>query len=263
MRHNIRLMLPERLQELIAAHPAPVHGSVLSDDEHVDTFYSCTICQSYVPFHACIIKPEKQGVCGNYGWHDARLLCSHWPGGPFKVVNKKECLHRERGEWAGVNEAVRESSGGRITRWSAYSIVHCPETACRCSECMAAIIPEARGVMVAHHGYQGLTPSGFTFEELIDTAARGSQVPGFMGFDESFLLSRRFLAAEGGFLRLVWMPQVLKERVARACVPGSGREALLTHLNCVANEHDALTLNELIPWLEEARHPALSMTPLL
>jgi CO dehydrogenase/acetyl-CoA synthase beta subunit len=209
-----------------------------------------------------MIKPEKRGICGNYTWHDARIISTHHPRGPFRAVKKKQCLDPERGEWRGVNEAVRELSCGRTDRWSAYSILDHPETSCRCGECMAAIIPEAQGFMIAHHDYRGLTPAGFTYAELLETAGRGRQVPGFMGFDETFPLSRRFMGAEGGLSRIVWMPAELKEKLRHAAMGTPGECDLLPLIGRAADETDADTLRDLLKFLEHTHHPALSMPAL-
>ncbi|MBE3085229.1 MAG: CO dehydrogenase/CO-methylating acetyl-CoA synthase complex subunit beta, partial [Bacteroidetes bacterium] len=37
-------------------------------DESVDTFYSCSLCQSFAPNHICAISPERPGLCGAYNW---------------------------------------------------------------------------------------------------------------------------------------------------------------------------------------------------
>ncbi|MBN1176059.1 MAG: CO dehydrogenase/CO-methylating acetyl-CoA synthase complex subunit beta, partial [Dehalococcoidales bacterium] len=34
-------------------------------DESIDTYYSCTLCQSFAPSHVCVISPERTGLCGS------------------------------------------------------------------------------------------------------------------------------------------------------------------------------------------------------
>lgn len=41
-------------------------------DDNVDTFYSCTLCQSFAPTHICIITPQRLGLCGAYNWLDGK-----------------------------------------------------------------------------------------------------------------------------------------------------------------------------------------------
>ncbi len=42
----------------------------------------------------------------------------------------------------------------------------------------------------------------------------GVQTPGFMGHGKHFISSKKFMKAEGGIERIVWMPKDLKEQVA-------------------------------------------------
>ncbi len=42
----------------------------------------------------------------------------------------------------------------------------------------------------------------------------GVQTPGFMGHGKHFIASKKFMKAEGGIDRIVWMPKELKEQVA-------------------------------------------------
>ncbi len=41
-------------------------------DESVDTFYTCTMCQSFAPAHCCVVTPERLGLCGAVSWLDAK-----------------------------------------------------------------------------------------------------------------------------------------------------------------------------------------------
>ena len=42
----------------------------------------------------------------------------------------------------------------------------------------------------------------------------GVQTPGFMGHGKHFIASKKFMKAEGGIERIVWMPKELKEFIA-------------------------------------------------
>ncbi len=33
-------------------------------DSDVNTYYSCTLCQTFAPNHVCIITPERLALCG-------------------------------------------------------------------------------------------------------------------------------------------------------------------------------------------------------
>ncbi|HEX9884789.1 MAG TPA: CO dehydrogenase/CO-methylating acetyl-CoA synthase complex subunit beta, partial [Desulfobaccales bacterium] len=39
-------------------------------DETTETYYSCTLCQSFAPNHVCVVSPERTGLCGAYNWMD-------------------------------------------------------------------------------------------------------------------------------------------------------------------------------------------------
>ena len=41
-------------------------------DEDVETYYSCTLCQSFAPTHVCTVSPERTGLCGAYNWMDCK-----------------------------------------------------------------------------------------------------------------------------------------------------------------------------------------------
>ncbi len=41
-------------------------------DETCETYYSCTLCQSFAPTHVCVISPERTGLCGAYNWLDCK-----------------------------------------------------------------------------------------------------------------------------------------------------------------------------------------------
>ena len=53
-----------------------------------------------------------------------------------------------------------------------------------------------------------------TFPELASMTGGGVQTPGFMGHGKHFIGSKKFMKAEGGIERIVWMPKELKETVA-------------------------------------------------
>ena len=66
---------------------------------------------------------------------------------------------------------------------------------------------------IANREYAGMTPLGMTFPELASMTGGGVQTPGFMGHGKHFIASKKFMKAEGGIERIVWMPKDLKEQV--------------------------------------------------
>ena len=58
-----------------------------------------------------------------------------------------------------------------------------------------------------------MTPLGMTFSEMASMTGGGVQTPGFMGHGKHFIASKKFIAAEGGLGRIVWLPKALKEQM--------------------------------------------------
>ena len=51
-------------------------------DEDVETYYSCSLCQSFAPNHVCTVSPERTGLCGAYNWMDCKASFEINPTGP-------------------------------------------------------------------------------------------------------------------------------------------------------------------------------------
>ncbi|MBN2119785.1 MAG: CO dehydrogenase/CO-methylating acetyl-CoA synthase complex subunit beta [Candidatus Omnitrophica bacterium] len=232
-------------------------------DESVDTFYSCTLCQSFAPNHLCIVKPERLGLCGAYTWLDAKASFELNPSGPNQPVKKGECLDPKRGEWQGINDFVYQKSNKTLERFHGYSIVTFPETSCGCFECIIAILPEANGFMVVNREYAGMTPCGMSFSTLAGSVGGGAQTPGFMGVGRLYLVSKKFISAEGGLKRVVWMPKELKETLGEKLKKRCEEEGDPDLINKIADETQATTSEELLAHLEKVGHPALSLEALL
>ena len=52
-----------------------------------------------------------------------------------------------------------------------------------------------------------------TFGELASCTGGGVQTPGYMGHGRHFISSKKFIAAEGGLGRIVWLPKMLKDQM--------------------------------------------------
>jgi acetyl-CoA synthase len=228
-------------------------------DESVDLFWTCTLCQSFAPNHVCIIKPERLGLCGAYNWLDAKASYELNPSGPNQPIKKGKCLDTVKGEWLGVNEAIFQKSNRTLERFCGYSIIDAPETSCGCFECIIAILPEANGFMVVNREYSGMTPAGMTFSTLAGTIGGGQQTPGFMGVGRLYIVSKKFISAEGGLKRLVWMPKELKEAMADRLKKRGEELGDPDLINKIADETIGTATEELLPFLEKVGHPALTM----
>jgi acetyl-CoA synthase len=228
-------------------------------DESVDTYYSCLLCQSFAPNHVCIVTPERLGLCGAYSWLDAKASFEITPTGPNQPILKGKTVDERLGQWENVNDFVKQRSNKTIERVSMYSLMDSPQSSCGCFECIVAIIPEANGVMVVHRDYSGMTPCGMSFTTLAGSVGGGVQTPGFLGVGKLYVLSKKFILAEGGLRRLVWMPKELKEllgdKLKRRCEE-IGEPDLL---NKIADETNATTCEDLMKFLTQAKHPAPEM----
>lgn len=232
-------------------------------DESVDTFYSCTLCQSFAPNHLCIVKPERLGLCGAYNWLDCKASFEINPTGPNQPVKKGTVLDGVRGEWQGINEYVKIKSNGHLEQFHGYSIMTFPETSCGCFECIGAIVPEANGFMVVNREYSGMTPLGMTFSTLAGTVGGGNQTPGFMGFGRLYITSRKFIKADGGLKRIVWMPKELKEAISEKIKNRGEEEGIPDFFDKIGDETVATDTEKLLEHLQKVNHPALTMDPLM
>jgi acetyl-CoA synthase len=251
--------LIQRAQPIYRNRDSRVAGMT---DESVDTFYSCTLCQSYAPNHACIITPERLGLCGAYNWLDGQAAYEINPTGCNQPVPKGKCLNPVTGEWEGVNQFVYKESHRSVEHFCAYSLLENPMTSCGCFECILALVPEANGVMIVNREYTGDTPIGMPFSTLAGSVGGGAQTPGFVGVGRLYLTSKKFILAEGGLRRLVWMPKELKEAMREGVERRASEEGLNGFVDKIADETQATAADELVEYLGQVDHPALSMDPI-
>ncbi len=228
-------------------------------DESVDLFYSCLLCQSFAPNHVCVITPERLGLCGAYNWLDGKVAYEIDETGPNQPVKKGDCLDQIRGIWQGVDDYVYINSHKTISSFSAYSIMDRPMTSCGCFEVICAYVPECNGIMAVNREYQGDTPVGMTFSNLAGTVGGGQQTPGFMGCGKFFLTSKKFIIADGGIKRIVWMPSELKSLLADDLKLRFDEQQVPDLLDKIADETIAIDTNEVRKFLEKVNHPALEM----
>lgn len=233
-------------------------------DESVDVYYSCILCQAFSPSHVCVVTPERLGLCGAVSWLDAKATNELDPNGPCQVITKERPIDERIGEYEDVNEAVQKFSQGALQDVSLYSIMEKPMTSCGCFECICGIEPFSNGVVITNREYAGMTPLGMTFPELASMTGGGVQTPGFMGHGKHFIGSKKFMKAEGGIERIVWMPKELKETVAER-VNQTAKElyGIDNFIDMVGDETIATDPEELVAFLTEKNHPALSMDPMM
>jgi len=255
------LKLREVARKIWAVRDERLAGMV---DENVDTFYSCTLCQSFAPNHVCVVSPERPGLCGAYSWLDCRAAYEIIPTGPNQPILKGQCVEPTIGQWDKINAFVLKTSGGNIERMSQYSMIVDPMTSCGCFECITAVLPSTGGIMVVNREFAQMTPCGMKFSTLAGTVGGGNQTPGFIGHSKHYINSRKFIAAEGGIRRIVWMPTMLKEEIKdnfiqRAEELGLGGEGFLSK---IADETTAATEEETLEFITKAGHPVTALEPM-
>jgi len=232
-------------------------------DESVDVFYSCKLCQSYAPNHVCIISPERLGLCGAYNWLDGKAASEINPTGGNEPVLKGACIDAKAGEWQGINEYLYNKSNKAFERLGLYSLMDAPSTSCGCFECIVGLIPEANGVMIVNRGFSGMTPCGMKFSTLAGMVGGGQQVPGFVGIGRLYITSPKFISANGGFQRIVWMTKELKDSLSAQLKKRAEETEGPDFIDKIADETVATTAEELLPFLQKINHPALSMPPMM
>jgi acetyl-CoA synthase len=250
----------EKAKAIYAVRDARIEGMI---DEETDIYYSCTLCQSFAPSHVCMVSPERTGLCGSYNWMDCKAAYEINPTGPNQPVPKGETIDAKLGQWKGINEFVFTASRGKLDHYNFYSIVYDPMTTCGCCECIAAVLPLCNGIMTVNREYNGMTPSGMKFTTLAGTIGGGLSTPGFVGHGKYNICQRKFLIGDGGLLRVVWMPKMLKEEIAERLKARCEEMGVPNLLEMIADETIGVTEEEILPFLEEKGHPALTMEPIL
>ncbi len=250
----------EKAKEVYTTRDVRIEGMT---DETTDIYYSCTLCQSFAPSHVCVISPERTGLCGSYNWMDCKAAFEISPTGPNQPVEKGEMIDTKLGQWKGVNEFITKASRGKIDHYNFYSIINDPMTTCGCCECIAAVLPLCNGVMTVNREYSSDTPCGMKFTTLAGTIGGGISTPGFVGHGKYNTTQKKFIIGDGGLLRIVWMPKSLKEEIAERFKARAEELGVPDLLDKVADETIGTSEEEILPFLEEKGHPALTMDPIL
>ena len=233
-------------------------------DESVDRYYTCILCQSFAPAHCCVVTPERLGLCGAVSWLDAKATNELDPNGPCQPIFKEGCTDERTGRFESVDKAIYDSTHGAVETVTLYSILEDPMTSCGCFECICGIEPLSNGFIVVNREYAGMTPAGMTFGELASCTGGGVQTPGYMGHGRHFISSKKFIAAEGGIERIVWMPKELKDDVAdRLNKTAKELYGIDNFTDMVADETITTECDALLQWLTEKGHPVLGMEPLM
>jgi len=220
-------------------------------DEDVDTFYGCTICQTFAPTHVCVVAPDRPPYCGIITWLGAKVMCDLDPYGYTFEMPLGECVDPWGGEYTGVNEKIYEKSNRTYKRVVMYSSITYPQTNCGCFEAAIFYIPDVDGLGLVDRRYGGDTPLGMTFSKLAGLISGGQQNHGYCGISFRTPKSRKFVRADGGWRRIVWMPKEYKQMLAEF-IPEEMYDKIATEENCVNPE-------ELKEFLKRVKHPVVAL----
>jgi acetyl-CoA decarbonylase/synthase complex subunit beta len=218
-------------------------------DEDVDVFYGCTLCQSFAPTNVCVVTPDRISLCGAINWFDGRAAAKVDPEGPQFAISKGEIIDEVGGEYQGVNEKAVGLSGGEYSRIKIHSFFEYPHTSCGCFEVVGFYIPEVDGIGWVDRDYSGNAPNGLAFSTMAGQTGGGKQIIGFLGVGVNYFRSPKFIQADGGWNRVVWMPKNLKEKI-RADIPAEIVDKLPT-------EEEVSDLKTLREYLEKKQHPVV------
>ena len=233
-------------------------------DESVPVYYSCIMCQAFSPSHVCVVTPERLGLCGAVSWLDAKATHELDPNGPCQVITKERPIDENLGSYEDVDEAVKKLSQGALEHVTLYSIMQDPMTSCGCFECICGIEPFSNGVVIANREYAGMTPLGMTFSEMASMTGGGVQTPGFMGHGKHFISSKKFMKAEGGIERIVWMTKRLKEFVLSVLTTQTKRlYGIENFTDMIGDEQSLLIRKHWLDSLQKKDHPALALDPMM
>ncbi|MCZ7355728.1 MAG: CO dehydrogenase/CO-methylating acetyl-CoA synthase complex subunit beta [Candidatus Methanoperedens sp.] len=216
-------------------------------DEDVDVFYGCTLCQSFAPTNVCVVTPDRISLCGAINWFDGRAAAKVDPEGPQFAIQKGEVIDNAGGEYSGVNEKAASLSGGEFSRIKLHSFFEYPHTSCGCFEVVGFYIPEVDGIAWVDRDFSGTAPNGLAFSTMAGQTGGGKQIIGFLGVGVNYFRSPKFIQADGGWNRVVWMPKNLKEKI-KADIPAE-------LIDKVPTEEDAADLKTLRDYLEKKQHP--------
>ncbi|MDH3773806.1 MAG: hypothetical protein OET42_05685, partial [Deltaproteobacteria bacterium] len=73
----------------------------------------------------------------------------------------------------------------------------------------------------------------------------------------------KFISGDGGLLRLVWMPTMLKEELKERLQKRGEELGIPDLIDRIADETVGTSEEEIMPFLQEKKHPALEMDPIM
>jgi len=205
-----------------------------------DEVYTCEACAPFSREHICITHPVRMPMCGRR-WTEMLVGARYMgvsSGRPWRRRGRPEnccaavplgrVLDPVKGEHEGLNEFVRQATGGRMQRVFLHSVRGFPHSSCGCFYALAWWSDELGGVGLMHRGFDNAAPDGLTWNDLANRAG-GKQQPGITGVSVEYMRSPTFLQGDGGWSSVKWMTAKLKEEMkdfapAAESIPTETRE---------------------------------------
>jgi hypothetical protein len=202
-------------------------------------FVVCRACACYAPYAFCVATVARPPCCGR-SYDELAALAQFTHGMTQFTIEKGICEERTKGCFMGVDKTARLLTEGRLRRLGLHSLREQPHPTTAIPECIAYYQDELEVLVILSRDYPGRAPDGKTYETLLARVA-GRAIPGFAGVSEQYILSNRFLAADGGLSAVGWMNSALKRR-------------LKIRAEHIATEDDAVNIAALKEFLTTWRH---------
>jgi acetyl-CoA synthase len=101
------------------------------------------------------------------------------------------------------------------------------------------------------------------FTTLAGVMGGGQSSPGFVGHSKYNITQGKFIAGDGGLLRMVWMPKSLKEEIKERLMRRGEELGVPDLIDRIADETVGITEEEVLSFLQEKEHPALKLDPIV
>ena len=202
-------------------------------------FVVCRACASYAPYAFCVATVARPPCCGRT-YDELAALAQFTHGMTQFAIERGICEDRVRGCYMGADKAARLLTEGRLRRLALHSLREQPHPTTAIPECIVYYQDELDVLVILSRDFTGRAPDGKTFETLLARVA-GRAIPGYLGISEEYILSGRFLAADGGLSSVGWMNSALKKR-------------LKLRNEHIATEDDAINMGALKEFLTTWRH---------
>ncbi|HIE26078.1 TPA: hypothetical protein EYP66_02200 [Candidatus Poribacteria bacterium] len=119
------------------------------------------------------------------------------------------------------------------------------------------------GVMIVNREYQGATPyKNMKFSNLArEFIVNGKQIEGAMAHSKQYINSQKYISADGGFRRIVWIPKILKDEVGTLLNALARTAGIENFADMIADEREACTEGSVLEYMRKVNHPACRVAP--